>query len=846
MAQHNFKKTTFTRPTWCALCGDFIWGLRLQGFVCVDCGFPVHTQCVSTVASTCGDWVSKKANKRLPKTEMASPPKQGRPERKPLKRSIGFGFATHDDSTPFDEYLDALTGDPVEMKELDLDEDQGMDDGIVPEDSGDLSSTGRSDEVSMQQTEQGDSKPSPAGDVDARCAMFSKSKSCSVIQERNRKAASEEAKHTGAADLPSIFDFLQDDKLALELKTKAEEEKTKAMKRTIEKRSRSDAAFKAQLQRKASSREDSELNASQLNPKPVSEPQCIREAWLEKQTVMAHGKRNTSRWQKRYFVLKQCCLFYYVVKSRGHVILRHFQLEVVDAVPVALPGSRSKIGYQFLICRSRDHPEGIIPSGPWGTAPSSSSASDKDVWVTLAARSGSELQKWVNALKLVEVNPDKCQGLSMEGALWVQTAGSRWVERYFRLKGNLLEYNERLERGYFPLTGAHVEPREDASSVSIVSPSKGVLNLRSFSSRDLKLFVEGINQEIKRSDSTRVDTSEVAKFIEDMRSVLETDTDPLACDNPLPAVQVPPELPYALRGRRYRILSLDGGGMRGLMNCILLERMLKVYPNLLDQVDMLAGTSNGAMLAMGIAYGKHPTTSKHLFELTAKAMFAKKSYYGVNQSRYSSTLLKVFCEQVWEKKTLAEARKHVCVPAFLMDNQHPDAKLRSCEDVLFHNLCGDAAMNNDLAADVVMRTVVAPTYFPSYQRYVDGGMFANDPASCALTLALSPAKLNLPLSAIVMLSMGTGKVNYFYDGDEHDWGYSQWITRLPNALWEGMTQKSEQQCQELLQQRYWRVQPVLQEDIAMDDPQQLPILTEVAMNYNLQPTLDWIQQEFLD
>ena len=181
-----------------------------------------------------------------------------------------------------------------------------------------------------------------------------------------------------------------------------------------------------------------------------------------------------------------------------------------------------------------------------------------------------------------------------------------------------------------------------------------------------------------------------------------------------------------------------------------------------------------------------------------------------------------------------------------MDNQHPDAKLRSCEDVLFHNLCGDAAMNNDLAADVVMRTVVAPTYFPSYQRYVDGGMFANDPASCALTLALSPAKLNLPLSAIVMLSMGTGKVNYFYDGDEHDWGYSQWITRLPNALWEGMTQKSEQQCQELLQQRYWRVQPVLQEDIAMDDPQQLPILTEVAMNYNLQPTLDWIQQEFLD
>jgi hypothetical protein len=143
-------------------------------------------------------------------------------------------------------------------------------------------------------------------------------------------------------------------------------------------------------------------------------------------------------------------------------------------------------------------------------------------------------------------------------------------------------------------------------------------------------------------------------------------------------------------------------------------------------------------------------------------------------------------------------------------------------------------MELELASDVVMRTAAAPTYFPSWQQYVDGyvadndrgssilsgwrshvrdrvtdctccvrsGMFAHDPASEALKLAISPFKLKLPPSDIIMLSFGTGKVNHAFEDSEYDWGYVQWVPKLPALLWDGMIKKSESFCEELLGERY--------------------------------------------
>jgi len=54
---------------------------------------------------------------------------------------------------------------------------------------------------------------------------------------------------------------------------------------------------------------------------------------------------------------------------------------------------------------------------------------------------------------------------------------------------------------------------------------------------------------------------------------------------------------------RYRILSLDGGGIRGLLSLVLLDRLQRECPGWLDKADLLAGTSTGGIIALSIAHG---------------------------------------------------------------------------------------------------------------------------------------------------------------------------------------------------------------------------------------------------
>ncbi|XP_076252009.1 diacylglycerol kinase theta isoform X8 [Rhynchophorus ferrugineus] len=50
---HAFHKKTFHKPTYCHHCGDMLWGLIQQGFVCEVCNFVVHERCCKTVISPC-------------------------------------------------------------------------------------------------------------------------------------------------------------------------------------------------------------------------------------------------------------------------------------------------------------------------------------------------------------------------------------------------------------------------------------------------------------------------------------------------------------------------------------------------------------------------------------------------------------------------------------------------------------------------------------------------------------------------------------------------------------------------------------------------------------------------
>ena len=69
---HAFKPHSYKHPKWCALCGNFMWGIRDQGMRCVDCGLDVHNRCMRHVGEGC----KKEQPKKLPRKKISasSPP----------------------------------------------------------------------------------------------------------------------------------------------------------------------------------------------------------------------------------------------------------------------------------------------------------------------------------------------------------------------------------------------------------------------------------------------------------------------------------------------------------------------------------------------------------------------------------------------------------------------------------------------------------------------------------------------------------------------------------------------------------------------------------------------------
>jgi len=84
------------------------------------------------------------------------------------------------------------------------------------------------------------------------------------------------------------------------------------------------------------------------------------------------------------------------------------------------------------------------------------------------------------------------------------------------------------------------------------------------------------------------------------------------------------------------------------MNTIILLRLVEAFPDFLEQFDFVTGTSNGGMIAAGLAFGFSPTACRHLIELTGKIVFLKdntSSYLAtpLSAAKFSNVYLKVRC-----------------------------------------------------------------------------------------------------------------------------------------------------------------------------------------------------------
>jgi len=192
----------------------------------------------------------------------------------------------------------------------------------------------------------------------------------------------------------------------------------------------------------------------------------------------------------------------------------------------------------------------------------------------------------------------------------------------------------------------------------------------------------------------------------------------------------------------YRVLSLDGGGIRGLITAILLERMEEAHPRFLSYVDLFAGTSTGGLLALGLASGMAPKEIRSLYEEMGKQVFSNSFLDDVLDlgsligAEYGIGPLKRALEHRFGDMRLGDLPKKVLVSSFDLDNCPQDKnRLRTWKAKFFHNYPGLDSDGDQKVVDVALRTSNAPTYFPIYQGYVDGGVVANNPSVCAMAQA---------------------------------------------------------------------------------------------------------------
>jgi predicted acylesterase/phospholipase RssA len=280
---------------------------------------------------------------------------------------------------------------------------------------------------------------------------------------------------------------------------------------------------------------------------------------------------------------------------------------------------------------------------------------------------------------------------------------------------------------------------------------------------------------------------------------------------------------------------------------------LATEPDLADWVDrtqLIAGTSTGGVIALCVAAGIPLDELRDLYTTRAGAVFEDsllddlRDVGKVFGADYDVENLEREAHRVLGDRTLAQLSKRVLVTTFDLDNEA--ATERRWKAKLFHNFPGPDCDADALAYRIAVATAAAPTYFASYDGYVDGGVFATNPSMCALAQTLDarvPASERAELGDVRMLSFGTGHTLRYIEGDRLDWGYWQWVRPLLDVMLDGVNGIVDFQCAQLLGARYHRLAPMFPPGttIGMDAVDQIPYLIEFAQGLDLSATADWLR-----
>lgn len=194
----------------------------------------------------------------------------------------------------------------------------------------------------------------------------------------------------------------------------------------------------------------------------------------------------------------------------------------------------------------------------------------------------------------------------------------------------------------------------------------------------------------------------------------------------------------------FRILSLDAGGTKIQATLEVVCRLHRM--GALAEVECLAGTSAGAVLACVLAAGIDPAKLQGIKPskvLGSSPWWSLFSMGGLVAPVYDGSVLKGWLRSLFGHLTLAQLGKRVVIPTYSL------CQLRT---VLYHNLDPAGPMAREQVVEVLLRTCSVPALLPLHDHFMDGGLFAPNPVLQAALLCRRV--LSVPLPALRLLSVG--------------------------------------------------------------------------------------------
>lgn len=301
-----------------------------------------------------------------------------------------------------------------------------------------------------------------------------------------------------------------------------------------------------------------------------------------------------------------------------------------------------------------------------------------------------------------------------------------------------------------------------------------------------------------------------------------------------------------MTNNRINVLSIDGGGIRGIIPAAILAAIEEgIRCPLYEVFDLIAGTSTGGIIALGVGTtakaGKpyRPADLVGLYVESGPKIFQKniftpvKSFFG---PKYSSNELERTLERFFQGTELQTALTPLLISSYDLATQLPYF-FKS------HRIAADPGYNCE-AKQIARATSAAPTYFPPFRMVgdgiehalVDGGIFVNNPAMAAYAEARN---LYPEATDFLIVSVGTGdrddRITY---NDAKGWGLIGWAQQIIPVMMDSVSEAVDYELNAVLgaaaERQHFRLQPrlhIASNDIDDVEPENLENLKTEAEGF---------------